>query len=216
MARLAAFTVDDLGTAGLAVARRDGWAAVSQRSVAAELGVTPMALYRLAPDAVSLRRLIADRAAPPVAPPDAGAAGPDPVHLAAGDGPLAATLRRWAVAAYDRLGRYPLLASFVILEWTEMPAWLDVVEALLAHADAGGLAGADAVAVVNAVFAYTLARAQLRDAAATAPRRELAPLAAQPDRYPHVRANRPEFAVRRIDTHFTVGLNALLAGLPRR
>ena len=195
MSRSPVFTIDDLAAAGLAVARHDGWPAVSVRSVAAQLGVTPMALYRLAPDAVALRRLIADAAAPPVRPDD---------------GPLAAVLRGWAVDAYRQLGHHPLLASFVILEWTELPAWLDVVEALLAAAAADGVTGAEAVAAVNAVFAFVLARAQLRDAAAAAPRRELAPLAAEPHRYPHIGANRPEFAVRQIDKHFAVGLDALL------
>jgi AcrR family transcriptional regulator len=199
MARPPAFTVDELQAAGLAVTRRAGWPAASTRGVAAELGVTPMALYRLAPDAPSLRRLIADAAAPAVA--------------VRADEPLGATLRRWAVDAYRQLGEHPLLASYVILEWTELPAWLDVVEGLLAVAAAHGVTGAEAVGVVNAVFAYVLARAQLRDAAATAPQRELAPLAADPARYPHVRANRAEFAVRQIDKHFPIGLDALLRGL---
>ena len=199
MARPAAFTVEELQAAGLAVTRHDGWPAVSARSVATELGVTAMALYRLAPDAPTLRHLIADAAAPPV--------------RSTAHGGLREVLQEWAVGAYRELGKHPLLASYVILEWTELPAWLDIVEALLAAAESDGTTGAEAVAVVNAVFAYVLARAQLRDAAATAPHRELAPLVAEPDRYPHVAANRPEFAVRQIDKHFRLGLDALLRSL---
>lgn len=209
MARAAVFDDADLAAAGLAVARRDGWAAVTMRSVADELGVSPMALYRLAPDADHLRRSLADAAAPPVEP------GPEPVR---GRGPgdprsLPAVLREWALGAYGHLGRHPGLAAYLIGEWTELPAWLDVVEALLARAEASGLSGPDAVAAVNAVFAYVLVRAQLHDAATAAPRRALRPLRDHPDRYPLVTRDRPEFARARTTRHFLYGLDTLVRGL---
>lgn len=197
MARPRRFDVASLRVAGVAVARRDGWASVTLRAVADELGVSPMALYRVARDAEQLRRLVADAAAPPV--PAAGS--------------QAERLEAWAVAAHADLGRTPGLAGYVVAHWTELPAWLDVVEALLAAAVVDGRDGSDAVAAVNAVFAYVLARAQLRDGLAAAPERRLAPLHDQPDRYPHLRANRPEFARARVDVHFRFGLRALLAGL---
>jgi AcrR family transcriptional regulator len=158
MARPRTFDADDLVTAGLAVVARGGWDAISVRSVAAELGVTPMALYRLAPDADRLRRAVADAAARPLVP-----AG---------------------------------------------------VEALLARAAARGTTGPGAVARVNAVFAYVLARAQLHDGLAAAPGRRLTPVAADPGRYPHLAAVAGELAVARTERHFRYGLAALLAGLP--
>ncbi|MCU1454305.1 MAG: transcriptional regulator [Acidimicrobiales bacterium] len=200
MSRPRTFDVADLRAAGLRVLHRQGWSAVTARSVAAELDVSPMALYRLAPDARHLRQMIADAAAPSS---DAGPA----------DRRLTTLLRSWAVGAYGHLGAYPGLATYVIVEWTELPAWLDVVEELLARAEARGVSGADAVATVNAVFAYVLVRAQLRDAARTAGVRELGPLRASPSRYPHIQANRLEFATRRTDRHFHFGLEALLGGL---
>jgi AcrR family transcriptional regulator len=197
MARPRRFDVGSLRVAGVAVARRDGWAAVTLRAVAEELGVSPMALYRVARDAEQLRRLVADAAAPPV--PAAGS--------------RAERLEAWAVAAHADLGRAPGLAGYVVAHWTELPAWLDVVEALLADAVADGRDGPDAVAAVNAVFAYVLARAQLRDGLVAAPERRLAPLQDGPDRYPHLLENRPEFARARVGEHFRFGLTALLAGL---
>lgn len=198
MARPRTFDAGSLAAAGLAVAGRDGWPAVTLRSVAEELGVSPMALYRVAHDADELRRLVADAAAPPV-------------ELSAAA--LGVGLRAWAVAAYADLGRRPGLAGYVVAHWTELPAWLDVVEALLDRAAGEGLDGPEAVATVNAVFAYVLVRAQLRDGLAAAPRRRLSPLGDEPDRYPHLRRQRAEFARARVDEHFDFGLSALLAGL---
>lgn len=159
-----------------------------------------MALYRLVSDAEQIRDLIADRAGRDLQGVDVG-------------GPLHVVLRAWAEHAYRQLGRYPGLAAYVIVRWTELPAWLDVVESFLARADDEGLAGERAVATVNAVFAYVLVRAQLHDAAGGAPSRDLAPLRNDPYRYPHVGASQAEFRIRRTDNHFRFGLDALLAGL---
>jgi len=121
MARAPIFDEAALAAAGVRVIRRSGWPAVTVRSVAEELGVSPMALYRLAPDADRLRLLVANAVAPPL---------PSPV------GPLTDVLRSWAVDAYAHLRGLPGVASYVVLRWTELPAWLDVVEALLAAASA--------------------------------------------------------------------------------
>ena len=201
MARGQVFDAAGLAAAGLAVVRREGWAAVTMRSVATELGVSPMALYRVAPDAEQLRRLVADAAADGLGP------------VVAGGSPLPDVLRAWAVTAYARLTGYPGLASYLVLQWTELPGWLDIVEAFLAEADEAGLSGADGVATVNAVFAFVLVRAQLHDAAAAGPRRALAPLGVDPARYPQLRRTRSEFATARTDRHFRFGLDALVAGL---
>ncbi len=170
------------------------------RSVAAELGVTPMALYRLVPDAVALSRTIADSAAAPIRPKLTGA-------------PLTDALARWATLAYRHLGHYPGLAAFVMMEWTELPSWLDVVEVLLTEAEEQGIAGEHGVATVNAVFAFVLTRAQLRDAAAVAPRRRLRPVAENPDRYPLIRASLAEYTTAQTAKHFEMGLTTLIAGL---
>ena len=200
MGRPTVFDIEQLGEAGLSVVSRAGWSAVSVRSVADELGVSPMALYRLVPDASHLRRLIADAAA--------GSIQPEP-----GATSFSALLRIWAGDAYDHLKHYPGLASFVIAEWTELPGWLDIVEALLAKAGDEGVSGAAAVGTTNAVFSYVLVRAQLHDSAVAAPRRSLAPLNDDPSRYPHLQGNRSEFTVAQTNRHFAFGLDALVEGL---
>ncbi len=200
MGRRPEFDRDTVAAAGLAVVERDGWNAISVRSVADEMGLTSMALYRVVADARHLRRVIADPAAPVVQP-----------H--AKSEPLVESLQTWGTEAYHQLGRFPGLASFVILEWTELPAWLDIVERLLNLADAEGLTGPPAVAAVNAVFAYVLARSQLRDAATAAPQRRLTPVRQQKRRYTLLRRNISEYRIAQTDTHFEFGLNALIIGL---
>jgi AcrR family transcriptional regulator len=202
MPRPPTFDADDLAAAGLAVVRRSGWGAVSVRAVAEAAGVSPMATYRLAPDAGSLRRLVADGAAAGLVPADRG--------------DLFATLDAWARAAHARLVRLPGLSPYVLATWTELPRWLDVVEALLAAAERHGLDGSESVDVVNAVVAYVLARAGLHHVATAAGRRRLGPVLAAPDRYPHLDARRRDVAVARTDHHFAVGLDALLTGLRLR
>lgn len=193
-----------MAAAGLAVVGRDGWGAVSVRSVAAELGVSPMALYREAADADALRRLIADAA---------GEAAPVPE----GD-ELLDVLASWGRALYEHLIDHPGLAGYLLAEWTELPSWLGTIDALLGRAADAGLDDDAVVGTVNAVFAFVLVRAQLRDHAAVTPRRDLAPLRADASRrrYPNIRRLRPHFATRRSDDAFTFGLDALLAGLAAR
>ena len=200
MGRPPTFGLEALAAAGLSVVARDGWTAISVRSTADELGVTPMALYRVVPDARQLRRVVADAAAVPLRP------GPR-------SGRLADELRTWATEAYRHLGRYPGLASFVIVEWTELPRWLDIVEDLLSWSDDDGLTGLDAVATVNAVFAYVLARSQLRDSVVAAPRRQLSPVRQRCDRYTRLRRNLGEYTTAKTDIHFAYGLDALTLGL---
>lgn len=200
MARAPQFDQATLAAAGLTAVQREGWAGISIRSVAAEVGVSPMALYRLVPDADALRLLIADRGAPPVSD---DVVGPD----------LATILGHWARDTYASLERYPGLAGHVIAHWTEMPRWLDIVETMLTAAADHELTGAEAVPAVNAVFAYVLVRAEMRDAASAGGRRALRPLRDDPDRYPLIGENRAAFATRRVDTHFEFGLAALTAGL---
>src|SRR5688500_5301591 len=192
MTRARRFDEASLAAAGLAVVRDGGWAAVTVRAVADRLGVTPMALYRVAPDAEHLRRLVADAAAPAVV-------------AVAGAG-LVEVLGAWALDAHGQLRGLPGLAGHVVGHWIGLPRLLDVVEALLGVAAADGLEGTDAVAAVNAVFAYVLVRAQLHDAIAAAPPRRLGPLRDEPARYPLLRRNRGEFARARVEHHFRHGL----------
>ena len=79
------------------------------------------------------------------------------------------------ITAYRHCGRYPGLPAYVIAEWTELPSWLDIVETLFACRKGGPRRHASR-RTVNAIYTYVLVRCQLRDTAALAPRRQLAPV----------------------------------------
>lgn len=197
MGRPASFTAQSVTAAGLVVASRSGWAAVTIRSVAAEVGVSPMALYRVVSDADDLQSRVADLVGRQV--------------TVTSEAPLWAAFREWAIRAHRRLREVSGLTGYVIGAWTELPAWLDIVEDFLARAVQTGMDPHTAVGHVNALFAYTLARAQLGETATL--RRRLSLVHQNPMRYPHVAAMRAEFEVARVEEHFLFGLDALLLGL---
>lgn len=199
MARPAQFGLEDLIGAGLELVSERGFDSVSVRSVASAVGISPMALYRLIADADHLRRLLADAPASRLYP--------------AGSGPLDTTMRVWAHQAYAALSAYSGMAVYVLSHWTDLPGWLGIVDALLARAATEGIEGAPAVARVNAVFAFVLSRAQLRDTIGSSSTRSLPLLDSTPDRYRFIRANRDHFLIAETDRHFAFGLAALLAGL---
>jgi AcrR family transcriptional regulator len=199
MSRTSRFDQDDAIAAGLAVVRRSGFESISLRAVAAALGVSPMALYRVVRDGDQLRSIIVDGTAKDLQPRV--------------EASLEETLRAWADRSYVTLCSYPGVAGYVLVHWTELPGWLGIVDRLLAQAGAEGVEGPIAVGQVNAVFAFVLSRAQLHDSLREAPRRTLQLLDSSGDGFPFVRANRDQFVVAETDRHFSLGLTALLAGL---
>jgi AcrR family transcriptional regulator len=188
--------------AGATVARASGITAVGVRAVAAELGVTPMALYRHVADAADLHAAVVDLALAGL--PDVPDAGPWDDRC-----------RWWAHETRAVFVAFPGLAHHVLLDWTRLPPLLRSVERLSTMLADEGPAGTDVVAGANAVFTYVLARSEAEEAVREGGlERELAVLAAMADEVPFLWANRRELAVARVDEHFAFGLDALLAGIP--
>jgi len=199
--RPATFTREQVTDAALAVARGKGWRSVTMRATADVLGVTPMALYRVVTTADDLRR---------------DAANAVGRRLRASDAVAAADLSGWAAAAYRELTSHPGLAAWVLETWTELDGWLEVVDVLLGAASGRGASDLDAVEAVNAVFTFVLMRAQVADSIRRLPDRTLAPVRAEPDRFPNIARNLDQFRVARVEHHFEVGLATLLRGLGHR
>jgi AcrR family transcriptional regulator len=185
---------------GVRLARAKGLSSLGVRAVAAELGVTPMALYRhvasgeALADAV-LQALVAD------------------VPLVGAEGAPLARLRAWAVSAREVLRSCPGLAHHLLLHWFHLPRALQVVESMLAAAEDLGLQGFAAVAAGNAVFTYVLMRVELEEALreGNVLQRRLPALRG----LPRLARNAAEYRVARVDAHFEFGLNLLLEGLER-
>jgi AcrR family transcriptional regulator len=186
--------------AGAALVKRRGIDSLGVRPLAADLGVTPMALYRHVKDAASLHASVVE----------ALLAGVPEVPTT---GTWRSRCRSWAVGTRAGLTAYPGLAHHVLLHWVRLPRILAVVDQLGTTLAEGPL-GIDAVAASNAVFTYTLMRVQAEEAVRFGSvERDLSALVKQAKELPFLWANREEYAVARLDEHFAYGLDALLDGL---
>jgi AcrR family transcriptional regulator len=198
-------TTDSVVQAGVACVREEGLAALSLRSLAERLGVTPMALYRHVETAEALQKAVVDEmlAKVPAVPSGVG---------------WSEAARSWAPAARGVLSAHPGLARHVLTEWFRLPRVLDWIEGLLAAAERDGMTGTPAVAAVNAIFTYVLMRAEAEEAIRSAGvvHRKLPRGARSEQRWPRLKANATEYEVARLDVHFEFGLTALLLGMERR
>jgi len=201
MPRPRSLSQDDLATAALAVLDRDGLTGLSMRTVAVELGMSTMALYRYVSDRDELELLVVDLvlgAVDTTPPPDDR---PWAVRIA-----LLADRLRKAVSAHPNV--IPLTPahrhhSVGILRWGE--AILSVL------ADAG-FTGEGRVIALRAVSAYVIGAIQLEHlgplqgpGAEAIAGQNAFPLMAETARH-----------ARKVGTtrEFRAGLAALLAGLP--
>ena len=186
--------------AGTERVRADGWERLSLRSVAAAVGVTPMALYRHIADADQLRMVVLDSIVAASAPvPDGGR--------------LERDLHEWASTFRSHLSEFDGVAGWLLAHWTESAATLRIVEQLLSRAAVSGVEGFEAVALTNAVFTYVLMRCETERSVRSAAqvRRSLQQVTDHRD-LPRLRALSQHYATAEFDTHFSYGLNALLAG----
>lgn len=201
---LATLSHERVVNAGLQLTAQRGLSAVTLRSVAASLHVTPMALYRHVGDAESLfSNVVAVIVDAIPAVPVAG--GPQD------------RLREWARATRQTLAAYPGAAAHLMTNWFTLPAVLDTLEDLLAAAEDSGLRGFDAVALVNSIFMFVLMRVEAEQAIRSAGvvRRTLAfEGSARPLR--RLRANARFYEVAELDAHFDYGLDLILHGVRRR
>jgi len=187
--------------AGARVVAADGLDGLGVRSVAAELGVTPMALYRHVDGADDLHDAVVHRLLATLP------------HVA-DEGAWDDRCRRWAHDLRAALAPHPGLPRFVLLHWTALPPVLRAVDGLARMLGDEGPDGLDVVAATNAVFAYVLARAQIEQELRRAGvDRDLHVLAGLAREAPFLWAHREEYAVARVDEHFAFGLDALLAGV---
>ncbi|WP_436497702.1 TetR/AcrR family transcriptional regulator [Actinokineospora sp. HUAS TT18] len=130
-------TVERIAASAIAIADAEGLDAVSMQRVAADVGVTKMAIYRYVPGKAELVALMADIA---VGPPD----------FAAADG-WRAGLTAWAEALLPRFKRHRWLLAATVGPRAVGPnelAWLDRGIAILDGTGLGGAERMDAVVVV--------------------------------------------------------------------
>jgi AcrR family transcriptional regulator len=194
-------TANEVVSAGTTLASRAGVQAIGVRAVAAELGVTPMALYRHVGDADALHAAV--------------------VAALLEDLPVARLrvdwqhdVRAWARAARRVFVSAPGLAHHVLLNWLDLPAALRAVDSLGTLFAEHGPPRVDAVAASNAVFTFVLMRSAAEEAVRGAGvHRSLVEMRRHRRDVPFLWEHRAEYAEARLDRHFEYGLAAILRGV---
>ena len=191
--------------AGVALVKREGMGALTLRAVAADLAVTPMALYRHLPGGETLSSCVAAAFA---------AALPEVPRT----GRVRSRLRRWAQELREALAGAPGFSHHLLLHWFELPDALERIEQLLAAVEEAGLRGFEAVAAANAVFTFVLMRVQLEEALreAGALRRTLSGLRKTRVELRRLQAHLREYQTAKTGAHFDYGLKLILDGIGKR
>jgi AcrR family transcriptional regulator len=145
---------DTIVQTALQIARTQGLKAVTMRAVAAQLEVTPMALYRHLADREELMRLVADRVGELVRPqPPQGAGWQD-------------RARAWAVAQRRVLRDYPGLAGWLMENGPAGPQAYRLLEELAATLTDAGLTDTEIAHGATLVMSWTFSRVAIEDNAA--------------------------------------------------
>ena len=158
-------SADAIATAAIRLADAEGLDAVSMARVAAELGVTTMALYRYVANKDELLQLMWN----------ASALGAEDLAIE-GDG-WRTRLRAWAVIQRDMIDLHPWITQMPMAAPPLGPNSLRFVERGLAAMDGTGLPEAEKIRVIGLLASFTLSEARM---AADAMRAATAAMAAAP------------------------------------
>jgi AcrR family transcriptional regulator len=195
---------DTVIAAGVQLVRAEGWSRLSVRALAAQLGVTPMALYRHVPSSEALQLSVISRIAGVCAE-------------VRDSGDLLGDLAFWANRSYAALNPYPGAAAYLLTTWFEVSPTLLAIERLLEIVHSAGLEDFEAVAAVNAVFMYVLMRSEAEQTVRRAGtvKRSLQ-VAVVEGSLPRLSALMEHYTTARFDLHFEYGLQVLLDGIALR
>ena len=142
-------SADAIAAAAIRLADAEGLDAVSMARVAAELGVTTMALYRYVANKDELLQLMWN----------ASALGAEDLVIE-GDG-WRSRLRAWAVIQRDMLDLHPWITQMPMAAPPVAPNSLRFVERGLAAMDGTGLPDAEKIRVIGLLASYTLSEARM-------------------------------------------------------
>jgi AcrR family transcriptional regulator len=142
-------SADAIAAGAIRLADAEGLEAVSMARVAAELGVTTMALYRYVANKDELLQLMWN----------ASALGVEDLVIE-GDG-WRPRLRAWAVIQRDGLDRHPWITQMPMAAPPVAPNSLRFVERGLAAMDDTGLPDATKLRVIGLLSSYTLSEARM-------------------------------------------------------
>ncbi|MFF2777033.1 TetR/AcrR family transcriptional regulator C-terminal domain-containing protein [Streptomyces sp. NPDC058052] len=202
MPRPRSLTPGRLAAAALAVVDRDGLAALSMRTAAKELGMSPMGLYRYVTDRDELELLVVDRILGEVdtTPPPGDAPWPERVEVMAG------RLR-------DAVARHPEAVPLTLAHRHRAAGGLRWSETVLAILTGAGIDGPRRVVALRALHAYVSGAIQLEHRGPLAGPGTAAIAALPGDRFPLLTATARDAGGVAPDEEFLGGLRMLLRGL---
>ncbi|MEU7699660.1 TetR/AcrR family transcriptional regulator [Streptomyces sp. NPDC015492] len=202
MPRPRSLTPDRLAAAALAVIDRDGLAGLSMRTVARELGASPMGLYRYVADREELEGLVVDRVLDGLDtdPPPADAPWRDRIETMAG------RLR-------DAVVRHPEALPLTLAHRHRAPGGLLWSETVLGILTEAGVDGAQRVVALRAIHGYVTGAIQLAHLGPLAGPGTSAIAALPEDRFPHLARTARTAGEVDPDQEFFGGLRLLLRGL---
>jgi len=205
--RPARISREQIATAALAIADRDGLDAVSMRSVAAALGAGTMSLYNHVRNKADLERLLLDAATAP---------GTAAAPRGSWEARTKAALRSIRAA----LERHPGVVPLLLKRPTTSEAALQPIEALLAALRDGGFAGTALLRAYHVLFGFLtgFVLTDLTGTLATRRGRSVSEVAAavsglDPARFPNLTACAKLAGRAKPGEEFEYGLDAVLAGL---
>ncbi|MEV6204226.1 TetR/AcrR family transcriptional regulator [Streptomyces sp. NPDC051771] len=202
MPRPRSLTPERLAAAALAVVDRDGLAALSMRTAAKELGMSPMGLYRYVSDREELERLVVDRilGAVDTAPPPRDTPWRERVELMTG------RLR-------EAVARHPEAVPLTLTHRHRSPGGLRWSETVLGILTEAGIDGPRRVVALRALHAYASGAIQLEHRGPLAGPGTEAIAGLPGDAFPLLTATARDAGGVGPDEEFLGGLRMLLRGL---
>ncbi|MEU6985486.1 TetR/AcrR family transcriptional regulator [Streptomyces sp. NPDC046324] len=202
MPRPRSLTPDQLAAAALAVIDRDGLAGLSMRTVAKELGMSTMGLYRYVADRDELEGLVAERVLSSV----------DPTPPAA-DTPWRARIEVLVRRLRDSVGAHPAAVPLTLTHRHRLPGLLRWSESVLGLMAEGGIDGERRVVALRGLISYVVGAIQLEHLGSLAGAGTTAIAELPQDRFPYMTEAARHAAGIEAEREFFGGLTVYLRGL---
>ncbi|MET9390319.1 TetR/AcrR family transcriptional regulator [Streptomyces sp. NPDC006624] len=202
MPRPRSLSHDRLASAALAVIDRDGLAGLSMRSVAKELGMSTMALYRYVEDREELERLVVDLVLGTVdtEPPGPGTPWPERIEV---------LVRRMR----DAMAAHPAIVPLTVAHRHRSLAGLRWSESVLGVLTEAGFDGERRVVALRGLLGYVIGAIQLEHLGPLSGEGTVAISELPPDAFPHMAETARHARKVSADREFLGGLALLLRGL---
>jgi AcrR family transcriptional regulator len=193
-------TDEQLVAAALAVVDREGLSALTMRTVARELGVATMGLYRYVADRQALELLVVDHVF-------------RSVDLSLPEGTWQDRVRVLLDRIRVAVARHPGIVPLVLQHRQSAPGSLRLIEAVLSVLTDGGLAGLDRVIAQRTLIGHLLGFLQNEHFAALTGPGTIVMSELSPDDYPLLARTAGDARSVSPDEEFRRGLDIVLRGL---